>query len=264
LSPGPRNGRSLRGYTILGPGGIFTFKKLTNEVIDARILGRSLIRIGSYINYDTPIKWLCLVDGCEWSATPNNIVNNHGCPKCGGNLRLTNEVIDIRLKDSNRDIERIGNYINKTTKIKWKCLKDEHIWETEPRNILIRKNGCPICKASRCEQQIKSFLINNNIEYIHNYKFENCRHINKLPFDFYLPHHNLCIEFDGEQHYKSIAHFGGDKKLLSRQKIDAIKTNFCKESGINLLRIPYWDAGELLKILEENIIAPGIIEKETI
>ena len=24
-----------------------------------------------------------------------------------------------------------------------------------------------------------------------------------LPFDFYLPYYNLCIEFDGEQHFNS-------------------------------------------------------------
>ena len=34
-----------------------------------------------------------------------------------------------------------------------------------------------------------------------------------LPFDFYLPHLNICIEYDGEQHFKFSNYFGGMEKF---------------------------------------------------
>lgn len=63
----------------------------------------------------------------------------------GGKKRLTNEVIDYRIKE--RPIERISNYTDKsknTDKLKWKCLIDGHVWETSVANILGGK-GCPVC-----------------------------------------------------------------------------------------------------------------------
>ena len=58
-------------------------------------------------------------------------------------------------------------------------------------------------------------------------------------FDFYLPDYNLCIEYDGEQHFKPLKHFGGEKDLTERQENDKIKTNYCLENKISLLRIRY-------------------------
>jgi protein-arginine kinase activator protein McsA len=45
----------------------------------------------------------------------------------------------------------------------------------------------------------------------------------QLPFDFYLPNLNTCIEYDGEQHYKPISTFGGEEGLRKQQLRDKIK-----------------------------------------
>lgn len=48
----------------------------------------------------------------------------------------------------------------------------------------------------------------------------------KLRFDFVIFNLNklyYIIEFDGEQHYKSIDYFGGDKHLKETQERDIIK-----------------------------------------
>lgn len=34
-------------------------------------------------------------------------------------------------------------------------------------------------------------------DFIIQHKFKNCRDIRPLPFDFYLPKLNTCIEYDG-------------------------------------------------------------------
>lgn len=40
---------------------------------------------------------------------------------------------------------------------------------------------------------------------------------NTLPFDFYLPYYNTCIEYDGVQHFKPIDYFGGEKEFELRK-----------------------------------------------
>ena len=49
----------------------------------------------------------------------------------------------------------------------------------------------------------------------------------------------MCIEYDGEQHFKPISKFGGEDKYLIRLKLDEIKNLWCQNSNIKLLRISY-------------------------
>lgn len=81
--------------------------------------------------------------------------------------------------------------------------------------------------------------------------FINCRNIYPLKFDFYLSDYNLCIEYDGELHYKSIEYFGGEKTLKQTQINDKIKTNFCLNNDIKLIRIPYWELKSINNKLNE-------------
>lgn len=111
---------------------------------------------------------------------------------------------------------------------------------------------CPVCDESKGERAIRSYLENNNIDFIQEYKFENCRYKRSLPFDFYIKDYNLCIEYDGGQHYKPISYFGGKKTFRNTQIRDKIKNKFCEDNGINLLRIPYWELNNIKKILDEE------------
>lgn len=118
---------------------------------------------------------------------------------------------------------------------------------------LKQNQGCPICNESKGEKVIRSYLENNRIEFIQEHRFSNCRHKLPLPFDFYIPDYNLCIEFDGRQHFESFDHFGGENELKITQKRDKIKNDYCKDNGINLLRIPYWELDNIEKILDEEL-----------
>ena len=83
------------------------------------------------------------------------------------------------------------------------------------------------------------YLAKHNILFKRQYRFNECKNIFQLPFDFYLQNYNTCIEYDGEQHYYPIDYFGGEEGLTKRQQNDEIKNNFCKENNIGLLRIKY-------------------------
>ena len=100
--------------------------------------------------------------------------------------------------------------------------------------------GCPKCNLSSGERIILNYLNMNNIEYEFQKTFDNCKGIkNKLPFDFYLTNCNICIEYDGIQHFKSVEYFGGDKTFIRTLECDQIKTEYCLNNNIRLLRIKY-------------------------
>ena len=101
------------------------------------------------------------------------------------------------------------------------------------------------------EKRIEKFLISNNIDYICEKTFDDCKNVSFLHFDFYLPKLNLIIEFDGPFHTKPI--YGED--VLKKVKInDQIKNKYCKDNNINLLRISYLNLKNIEEILSEEIL----------
>jgi len=116
-------------------------------------------------------------------------------------------------------------------------------------------HSCPFCKESKGEKLIAKFLEKHLIQYSRQHKFDNCKNKQKLPFDFYLSDFKICIEFDGEQHFKPIEYFGGEKCLKDTQRNDQIKNEFCKNSDIKLIRIKYSEnINEKFKELKELLI----------
>ena len=103
---------------------------------------------------------------------------------------------------------------------------------------------------SKGETTIKNILLAKNVSFIQQYCFDNCRNKRPLPFDFYLPNYNLCIEFDGEQHYKPKF---GMKNFIQTQKHDKIKDEYCKSHNIGLLRIPYWESNNSEQIIKYKL-----------
>lgn len=127
----------------------------------------------------------------------------------------------------------------------------------------IRCNYC-VRTESNLEILVRKWLEENNINFIQEYKFDDCVAKRRLPFDFYLPQHNICIEVDGIQHYKSGERLHGHlfdeqdfKKIVEH---DEIKNNYCKENNIKLLRLGYdlfKKDKEYIKILKNNLLITG-------
>lgn len=104
------------------------------------------------------------------------------------------------------------------------------------------------CVKSRGEYEITQLLAKNIIAYEKEYGFNTLVSENniKLRYDFYLPKYNRLIEFDGEQHYQSQMHGWNDKEHFEKRKeYDDIKNKYAKDNGIDLVRIPYWERGNI-------------------
>jgi hypothetical protein len=73
----------------------------------------------------------------------------------------------------------------------------------------------------------------------------------KLAFDFYLPEQNICIEYNGIQHYEPIKYFGGIEEFDKRIERDKIKIEYCKKNNIRLIVIKYNE--DIIKYLTNHI-----------
>ena len=215
--------------------------------------------VGEYVNSQTKIKCKCKIDRYEWETTPNNLLNGHGCPKCKSNkIKKTHKEFVNELKEINENIEILGEYKGNKTKIKCKCKIDGYEWEVKPSSLL-SGHGCPKCNESKGEKRVTKYLDNKNIEYERQYKFNDCRSKDKLPFDFYIPSLNIAIEYDGEYHYMIITRGKNDtyerafNRFVGTKVRDTIKTIYCKENNIKLIRIAYWDFDNIEEILEKEL-----------
>ena len=98
---------------------------------------------------------------------------------------------------------------------------------------------------------IYDYLTKNDVKFEREKRFDDCFYEKKLPFDFYLPEQNICIEFDGIQHFKVIDYFGGKEEFDRIKKRDGIKTQYCKDKNIKLVRIKY--TNNIIDVLNEKI-----------
>lgn len=213
-----------------------------------------------YINSNTPIKVKCKTCEYEWKARPYHLKQGKGCKKCDFQKKSKMyskgmEAFKDELKLIDNTIEVSGEYKNGKEKVNCKCKICGREWEAAPSNLLAGK-GCPKCVASKGEKKISEWLKNNNIIFLQEYRFEDCCYDRPLIFDFYIPDLNIAIEYDGHQHFYPVK-FGGisEEKAIENfnknKERDSIKTKYCKDNNINLIRIPYFNYNNIDTILEK-------------
>lgn len=240
---------------------IIALRKTHNDFVnDVHNLSPTIEILNNYIDNKTNIKCCCKICNHTWETVASNLIAGKGCPVCGLKKRIssitkTTKQFIIELGEVNQDIEIIGEYINTNTPILCKCKIDGNKWFATPSNLL-RGTGCPLCNCSHGENAIKNILTNMEINFIPQHKFDDCKHLRPLPFDFYIPNYNLCIEYDGQQHFRPV-NFGGcsDEQALDvylkTKENDLIKNRYCKDNGINLLRIKYSDFNNIENIIQK-------------
>ena len=220
----------------------FTKTKEQFQIESNNLHNDEYVILSDYINSNTKILIRHKICGSDFYQTPSTHLSDRGCPYCG-DVTLSNEEFQFRSDNMNNcSYLLIGDYINQKTPV---VLKHNICGNTFSQIASTHLLGgqCTICypTISIGEARIKNILDSNNIKYIEQHKFDECKYKIKLRFDFYLPDYNTCIEYDGAQHSKSIKYFGGDDKLSVTKIRDKIKNNYCINNNINLIRISYSD-----------------------
>jgi hypothetical protein len=195
-----------------------------------------------YKNYQTKVKIICPEHGVFEQLPNNHICKKYGCPSCSNNKKFDTSVFIEKAKKTHGDRYDYSfvEYKNAHTKVKIICKKHGLFEQISIEHI--RGAGCYLCNVSKGERAICKILDEKKITYERQKRFNDCRNIKLLSFDFYLPHINTCIEYDGLQHFQMFNNFwGGNVALEANKKRDLIKNNYCKENNIKLFRIKYND-----------------------
>jgi len=220
----------------------------------------NIIPLTEFTKVNDKMKFRCNVCNYEWQTAPNVLLNKkkYGCPKCNGYAPVTEQEMIDRLKECNPTIKYASGYKGITSHANFECLSCGHKWHTPPNSVL-HGRGCPNCNISHGALKVKTILDNMNIEYKTEYRFDDCKDVRSLPFDFYIPSKNICIEYDGEQHFMPVRFSKNEtkKQMLEKfelqQRRDKIKDTYCKDNNIILIRIPYTEFNNIGKILNKYI-----------
>lgn len=139
-------------------------------------------------------------------------------------------------------------------KCKCDCGSTVDVWGANLFNGTTFSCGCLNSKANEFMDKI---LTKEKINFKREYKFENCKDKNPLPFDFAIFNQvgELIglMELNGSQHYcASGTGWKTPERVAYTQKHDYIKRLFCEENRIPFLVIPYQFFNELEKFLKTS------------
>lgn len=216
----------------------------------------------SYVNYaglNSDIIIVCRTHGIFKQKAYLHL-RKRGCKKCNNEVnsskrRLTKEdfIRRANMVHNNKYCYSLVEYKNSRSKVVIICKKHGEFIQNSNSHLL--GTGCPSCRSSKGEVMIMDILDKYSLKYEREYKFGGCLFVKQLSFDFFIPALNMCIEYDGVQHFKSVDFFGGDSHFEYVKNLDKIKDDFCWNMGIFLLRIKYTDNDI------ESIIG-GILKKQ--
>lgn len=217
--------------------------------------------INGYTGMTSKCNFYC--DNCQkiFQQSPSRLIVQgiYGCSCSPTKKKTHNEFLNELGENCLNEYEIMNEYINYDTKMQMRHKTCGTMFDITPDKFVLRYNKkyCPVCyyKKSRGEIDISIFLTKNQISYQTNFTFSDFKL--KL-FDFYLPDYNICIEYDGEQHFKPIDYFGGVEAFVDTQRRDREKDAYCIRNNIKLFRIPYWDKNKLETILQKIIIEDDI------
>lgn len=201
--------------------------------------------------------------------TPQNILAGHGCPVCAGNTQLdTAEFIkrSNEIHDGIYDYSKT-EYVNNHEKVCIICHQKnrygkEHgeFWQNPASHM--KGVGCPKCKSSHLEKQVRSFLGHNGIRFEEQQTFDWLTDVGHMYLDFFIPDYGVAVECQGTQHFAPYEVWGGEPSLKEIQRRDGLKKRLCEGHGIEIIyfsnlriRYPYFvleDLGQLLEAIKGN------------
>ena len=196
----------------------------------------------------------------EFLVTPHAHIGTmrSGCPKCSGKYRTSTEefIKKARKIHGNKYDYTKTFYIRALSPVIITC--PEHGDFSQKPNGHLSGQGCPYCKQSHIEREVREMLIKNNIEFKQEYTPE---WLKPLHIDFFIPSKNIAIECQGLQHFVPVIYYGGEDGLSIRKERDNRKRELCEKNNVTLLyyanyeyNFPYDvinSENELLKIIKK-------------
>lgn len=199
---------------------------------------------------------------------------NQGCRYCAIDKSKVNRTTAEACREATlaKGMGYIETFFDSKTMIRFICPlhKEKGIQSCSITHMKISRFGCKYCNMSKYtnEEKIEQLLVSWNLEYYRQYTFKECKDKKVLPFDFYIPSFNACIEYQGEHHYRPIKRNSSKKDVgLNEfnivQKHDRIKREFCKNNNIFLIEVPYWENYDIDNFVFDEFVKHKFIIETT-
>lgn len=213
-----------------------TYSEFINEYFSKHKNSEYIFIEETYVDSHTPMKIICPKHGEFWK-TPKNVMQ-YDCWKCsyekrGKKNKLTTDVFIEKAKQIHGNKYNYSKVDYQSTKTPVLIICPIHGEFKQTPNDHLSKKGCPFCKESHLEKELKKELDANHIKYIQQYKLSE---LGKQSVDFYLTDFNIAVECQGKQHFG----LGGWVNYydFDRQKIlDETKYNILYQKGIKIVYI---------------------------
>lgn len=195
---------------------------------------------------DKVVSWIC-AKGHKWQTKLyNRTASNTGCLVCNG-AGLTAEMgaheqfLEESIEIHHNKYQYPDKYVSSKQKIRINCPKHGDFFQLPLDHR--RGHGCYHCgmgkRITAPVRLIISIIEDFGFECNTEVGFPGLKNINVLAVDIFIPELNLAIEYDGAQHFKPIASWGGQECLVKTQQRDLCKDVYMILNKISFLRIPY-------------------------
>lgn len=187
--------------------------------------------------------------GCNhtFHMSPHSATKLLGCPYCVGTRICKKDDCDLCTGKSfmsqpahiywSKENDVTPRMVLKKTNTKYKfdCPHCNKIYIASPCNIYLGK-WCK-CTTHKTEAKLYKFLTSEyqDLNIIPDKKFDWCKNINHLPFDFFIKKYNLIIELDGDQHFRQVRTW--KKSGSEAQKWDVYKMKLANQHNYSVIRI---------------------------
>lgn len=214
--------------------------KKTHEqyVLEVSKINSDIEVIGRYNGARYHVLHKCKIDGYEWSAKPNNILNGMHCPVC-----------------VHRAIGQPPEYKNSIWHSEYKDYFSQYMTEAQMKMYMPNSNKktelvCPDCGRHKFKSPAELFrgglgcICGDGVSYPNKFMYSILMQLhiefipeycpswsNKKQYDVYVPSLNCIIENHGAQHYCD-AFYGFGAMHDDQIKIDEYKHSLAKENGI--------------------------------
>lgn len=181
-----------------------------------------------YVNNREPLRVKCLKCSNIWLPRFANIMSGEWCPTCGGKKKHSYDFIRYEIENRGGHLKST-RYIGSDKSLSIECDTCHHLFSMSYDSI---KQGswCPYCSESKPQRLLFGIIesLFEGLEVCNGYNRFDWLKVDRIghrqEIDIFVPALKLAIEYDGQQHFKPISVFGGEKSFADTRRRDRKKT----------------------------------------